>query len=419
MATPQRLPLAGLKVANFSWIVMGPLTARYLAMWGATVVRLESHHRPDMVRIMNPFKGGVPGVNNNLYFATVNCGALSLTVNLAKPSGKKIALRLAEWCDVMLNSFVPGSMDRLGLDYDQVRKRNPDIIYFSTSLLGDYGPLAKQAGWGYHSAALSGLHYVSGYAGGPPMPYPQAYTDFTAPRFAASAILAALLHRNKTGEGQRIDLSQSEIGCHGMGPAIMDYLANGQEPERQGNHVDFASPHQAYPCAGDDRWCVIVVRTDGEWQALARAMGSPAWAREARFATHQGRKANEDEMDRRIGEWTRRQEAGKVEAMLQQAGIAAGVVNKSSDVPQDAQLRARGFWRELRHDAIGPHLYKGPSFHMSAVADCQRPGPCLGAHNEHVLKDLLELSDDEIGEAFVEGGITTEAELPVQSASST
>ena len=406
-------PLAGIKVASFCWMAAGPLTVRYLGMWGATVVRIESHTRPDLVRLQGPYRNGVPGIDNNAWFPAVNSSSYSTSINIQTPKGKELAWRLIRWADVVASSFSPGQMEKWGMGYEDVRQVNPQVVYYQSSQLGATGPNRTRAGSGYEAAAMAGFTYITGWPDRAPVPYTGAFTDFISPRFGAAAILAALAYRRRTGKGQKIDESQAESASYLLAPPIMDCLANGRVYERRGNTSDQASPHAFFPCKGDDSWCAIAVLTDPQWQELRQALGDPEWSRREEFATFAGRKQAENEIDAHIARWTRERTAEQVESLLVARGIPAAVVASTSYLmEQDPQLRHRGFFRTLRHAALGEHINRGPAFRFSRSQDCQFAGPALGEHNRYVLGELLGMSDEEIAAAIQEGGVTTAADLP-------
>lgn len=404
--------LAGVKVANFSWVGTGPFSIRYLGVTGATVVRVETHARPDSLRLMMPFKDNVVGVDRNTWFPNANTSSYGISLDLNNPKGLEIAWKLIKWADVMAENFVPGSIKRWGLDYESVRQVKPDIIYLSTSQMGQTGRLSKYAGWGYHAAALAGFTHISGFPHRDPAPTQSAYTDFVSPRFNAVSLLAALEYRRRTGKGQYIDASQFENSVHFLAPAVMDYVINGRIMERSGNSLPYAAPHGVYPCKGDDRWCAIAVFNDQEWHDFCRVIGNPEWTLDPRFAVMTGRKENEEELDRLVGEWTIDYTAEAVEALMQAAGVAACVVESTKDLFEDPQVKHREFFKWLKHSVVGYHAYRGTGFKLSRNADCRFPGPALGEHNDLVLKEFLGMTEDEIREARAQGAITTEADMP-------
>jgi len=405
-------PLSGIKVANFCWIAAGPLTIRYLGMWGATVVRVESHTRPDLMRLQGPYRDGVPGYNNNAWGPQVNSSSYSASINIQTPKGKELALKLIRWADVVASNFAPGQMEKWGLGYEDVKKINPEVIYYRSSQVGATGPNRTRTGSGFEAAALAGFTHVTGWPDRGPVPYIGAFTDFVSPRFGAASILAALSYRRRTGKGQEIDESQAESASYLLAPAIMDYFANGRILGRQGNAVPYASPHSFFPCVGDDSWCAIAIFSDQQWTALCRLMGEPEWSRKEQYATLLGRKQAEAEIYDLVAQWTKHKTAEEVETMLTAAEIPASVVESTAYLMEkDAHMRARGFFRPLKHSVIGEHIYRGPAFKFSRSQDCQFAGPALGEHNDYVFKTLLGMTDQEVAEGINDGGITTDADL--------
>ena len=404
--TREGLPLAGLKVADFSWVGVGPISARYLADHGATVVRVESELRPDALRGAAPFKDDVPGWNRSHFFAEFNASKLGLALHLKEPAGLEIARKLIAWADVYIESFAPGAVDRLGLDYESARALNPAVVMMSTCLMGQTGPARTFAGYGYHAGAMSGFYEVTGWPDLPPDGPWAAYTDTIAPRFVASTLLAALDHRRRTGEGQHIDAAQIEMALNFLAPEILDYQASGHVPTRMGNRARDAAPHGCYPCSGADRWCAIAIDSDAQWRALCGAMQKTHWSSDAELSTVEGRLARHDELDAGIGEWTRRREPRQVMESLQAAGVPAGVVQRSSDLLRDPQYAHRGFHHTLEHAEMGPVPYAGSQFRIRGYASGPRSAaPTLGQHSFEVMRDLLDMSDDEIAQAFGSGAI--------------
>lgn len=406
-----RFPLAGVKVADFTQAVAGPTTTRMLAVYGATVVKVETHSRLDNSRTASPFRGP-PTADGSAYFANYNSSKYSISVNLRKPQGKEIALKLISWADIVAENFAAGAMQRLGLDYESVKRIKPDIIYWANCQLGHSGPRAKYRGFGHQSAALCGMFNISGWPDRGPSPPYGAYTDFTTPYFAVAAILAALVYRRKTGKGLYLDQSQYESAIQFLAPVVMDCWVNGRVLERDGNRLPYAAPHAVYRCQGEDRWVALAVFTDDEWSEFCRVIGSPDWTKDAEFTTLTGRKKNEDELNKLVEQWTIAHTAEEIEEMMQAAGVAASVVENGQDLFEDAQLKHREYFQYLEHSVIGRHAYDAPSGRLSKTPWQMRPGPCIGQDNEYVLKELLGLSDDEIADLLIEGVITTEADLP-------
>ncbi|HEU4841755.1 MAG TPA: CoA transferase, partial [Ilumatobacteraceae bacterium] len=394
---PAPLPLEGVRVADFSWIGVGPITAKALGDHGATVVHIEHDKPADRLRLVGPFKDGIAGVNRCQFFGSFNTSKLSLQLDLKHPVGNDIARRLLGWCDIALDSFTAGTMGELGLGYDVARALNPDIIMATTCLLGQYGPAAKLAGYGYHAAAVSGFYEITGWDDRPPAGPFNAYTDTIAPRFLTTALLAALDHRRRTGEGQFIDQAQMESALHFLAPELLDVQVSGRTARRAGNHDLDAAPHDAYPCAGTDQWCAIAVETDDQWRALRQAMGAPAWAMDPALDTAAGRRARTVDVDRELAAFTSGHAAGALMTMLQAAGVPAGMVQRSSDHLRDPQLAHRAFFRRLEHPEMGEVPYEGHQYTIRGYDNGPRlPAPCLGEHTYEVLSEILGLDDEEV-----------------------
>lgn len=399
-----RLPLEGVKVADFSWIGVGPITAKALADHGATVVHIETDNPADRLRQVGPFKDNIPGINRCQFFGAFNTSKLSVQLNLKNEAGRAIAHRLLSWCDIALDSFTAGTMASIGLGYDVARTLNPDIIMASTCLLGQTGPARRLAGYGYHAAALSGFYEITGWDDRPPGGPFNAYTDTVAPRFLATTLLAALDHRRRTGEGQFIDQAQMESALHFLAPELLDVQVSGHSARRNGNIDPVAVPHDAYPCAGTDEWCAIAVEDDAQWRALRRALGDPAWAADPALDTAAGRRAAVEHINREIGAFTVQHESRALMLMLQAAGVPAGMVQRSSDHLEDPQLLHRQFFRRLEHPEMGEVPYEGHQFRISGYDNGPRfPAPCLGEHTFDVLADHLGMDVDEIAEAMANG----------------
>jgi len=395
--------LEGVKIADFCWAIAGPMTTKYLADYGATVVKIESTTRPDPQRTVAPFKDNIPGLNRTGGYSLYNRGKYSITINLGHPRGIEVAKRLVAWADVAIENFAPGMMARWGLDYSELRKIKPDIIMVSSSNLGQTGPHSKQAGLGFHLVALTGFSHLGGWPDSEPVGPYGAYTDLTAPALTAAAIIAALDYRRRTGKGQYLDLSQLEAGLHFLAPALLDYTANKREQSRVGNRCDYAVPHGAYRCKGEDRWCVIAVFTDEEWESFCKVIGSPQWAKESRFSTFLNRKRNEDELDRLVDKWTSNYTAEEVMSMMQEAGVAAGIVQNGEDLFIDPQLKHRHHFWELEHPEIGAHKVSGISSKLSKTPGRLGKPALIGEHNDYVCTQLLGMSDEEFAMLVADG----------------
>lgn len=401
-ASEDALPFAGTKVADFAWVGVGPISAKYLADHGATVVRVESENRPDVLRGGTPFKDAIPGWNRSQFFGDFNTSKLGLALDLKLPEAHAIAKRLIAWSDVMIESFAPGAMARMGLDYEHVRELNPGIIMVSTCLMGQTGPARAMAGYGYHAAAIAGFYEVTGWPDqGPCGPW-TAYTDTIAPRFVSTILAAALDRKRRTGEGCFIDLAQLEAALHFLGPEILDCQVSGRAFTRIGNRDRFRAPQGCYPCAGDDAWLAIAVETDEQWHALQQVIGCALDC-----PTNADRLAAHDAIDATLAAWTTIREAPSAMRDLQSAGVPAGVVQRSSDLLADPQYEHRGFYRYLEHGEMGRIPYAGHQYRISGYDNGPRgPAPMLGEHSFEVLTELLGLSEDDLSAAFASGAIT-------------
>ena len=402
------LALKGIKVVEFAAFAAGPVVGKHLADHGATVVHIESKVRPDGFRAhYPPYKDNIHGLNRSGLFALCNNDKLDITLNLKKaPKATDLAKRIVAWSDVVIENFSPGTMKRLGLDYEALRKIKPDLIMLSSSNLGQSGPHAHHAGFGSQLSSLAGFTHLTGYPDGPPQILYGPYIDYIAVAYGAVAILAALDYRERTGKGTHIDTAQYETGLQFMAPILLDYKINGKVASRNGNRDPAAAPHGAYPCKGDDSWCVISASSESDWESLCRAMGNPAWTKESRFATLQSRKEHEDELDQKIGAWTAGFTAREITQKLQAAGIRAAILNTMRDINSHPQLKHRKQWVELEPPEIGKMHYQRPPFFLTRTpSGPERRDPLLGEHNGYFYQELLGLSEKEYQELVVEGVI--------------
>jgi crotonobetainyl-CoA:carnitine CoA-transferase CaiB-like acyl-CoA transferase len=395
---PQRLPLEGVRVADFSWVWAGPFCAMQLAHLGAEVIRLESQARTDLARRLPIMAVDIePGPNRSGYFNQWNQGKKSVVLNLASPQGVELARRVAVKCDVVVENFATGVMDRLGLGYERLRELRPDIIMASISGYGHTGPQASYMGYGPAIVPLSGLASLNGYVGGPPEEVGISYGDPTGGITAAVGILAALVARRRTGKGQHIDVSLWEATAALVAEGWMEFVMNGRQPARRGNRDSSMSPHGCFRAAGEDDWVTIACTTEREWQALCAAMGRPDLAADPRFATASDRRANEDDLEREITAWTSGRDRWEITRLLQAVGVAAFPSLSSRDLESDPQLNERGFFTRLAHPEVGVRTHAGIPWRFADTPNGVRsPAPCIGEHTDEVLRDLLGLAPDEI-----------------------
>jgi benzylsuccinate CoA-transferase BbsF subunit len=393
----------GLKVLDFTWVVAGPWVVKYLADHGAEIVHVESSLHPDLARAAPPFKDKVVTIDNSAYFANYHCNQYGLSINMKHPKAMPVIKKLIAWADVVADNFTPGAMEKWGLGYDEMGRINPKIIWMSLSQLGETGPFAKMPGTGIQLTGLTGIASLAGWPDRDPAVLHGGYTDCAGARFATCALLAALIHRHKTGKGQRIDVSEYEAGVHLVAGPILNYSVTGKVEKRQGNRSDFASPQGVYPCKGEERWIAITVSDEAEWEALCEVMGEPRLAQDKKFAGFKSRKANEDELDERIASWTKTMTREEAMKRLQAKGVPAGMVNDGRDIYEDRQLAHRGFFWGMDHPNLGRRRFESEAFDLSKTPRRLRwPSPLIGEHNEKVCCDILGMSQDEFVELLIE-----------------
>ena len=400
------LPFAGLKVADFSWIGVGPITAKSFADHGATVVRIESAGRIDGLRANPPFKDDVIDVDMAHFFGTFNTSKLSIDIDLKTAAGVDIARRMIAWADVVVESWTPGTFARNIADDDLIAELNANAIVVHTSLLASGGPLSRMGGFGYHAAAIAGFYPIVGWPDLPPDGPYLAYTDTISPRIITATLLAALDRRRRTGKGCVIEAAQLECGLQFLAPELADYAGSGTVATRNGNRNPDVAPQGVYPCEGDDRWCAITIADDAQWKTLVGLMGAPEWAQAAELSTLEGRLAAHDAIDDEISAWTGTQDAVNLERLLAGAGIAAGMVQRSSDLLSDPQYAHRGFHRWLEHPRMGTVPYSGHQYQIAGYDHGPRhAAPMLGQHTYDVLSSELGLSDEQIADAAAAGAL--------------
>ena len=396
--------LTGVKIADFTWSVAGPLTVKCLADHGAEVIHVESSTRPELLRVLPPFRDRKPGINRSAYNACLNNNKYGLSLDMNHPRAKEVLQRLIHWADVVTENFSPGVMAKWGLSYEDLIRIKPDMIMFSTSQMGQTGPRAKIAAYGTQLVSLAGFTHLTGWPDRDPAGPYGPYTDTTIPHVGVAAIMTALIHRRRTGKGTHIDISQFETALNFISPILLDYAINQKVATRNGNRCFHSVPHGVYRCRGEDRWCAIAIFSDEEWGRLCQVMGRPELAMVPRFASFQQRKENEDEIDCLISEWAAERPAEEVMGMLQEVGIAAGVAQTGKDLLEnDPQLVYRRFFWELEHKEIGKHHYEAPPFRLSKTpCELTTPGPCIGEHNEYVCKKILGFSDKEYNDLMAD-----------------
>ena len=396
--------LRGIRVVDFTWIHAGPASTKPLADQGAEVIKIESNL--GLAIVGGPASQTPRGLG---YRYNWNAGKLSLSLNMKTPQGIAIAKRLVSVSDVVTENFSRRVMFGWGMDYEILRQIKPDIIMLSMSGMGGTGPRNEYVSFGQTLQAWSGFSYLTGFPDTDPCGPASAYSDAVAGMAGAQAVLLALIHRARTGEGQWIDLSQFEALSSLLETLVLDLSVNrrGDAIHRTGNRLTHGggAPHGAYRCKGDDRWVAITVFTNAEWAAFSRAIGEPPWVHDDRFKTATSRHRHADELDRLVESWTLEHAPEEVMHLLQASGVAAGVIQSGADlVDRDPQIRERGFFRRVPDDQGVLHTIEGAPYKLSSTpGGADRGAPELGSHQTYVLRDVLGMSDEELADCAIAG----------------
>ncbi len=393
-ADDRALPLAGLRVANFGWGLVGPTAGQLLGFLGADVIKIESRARPDIQRTIPPFWNGIPDPDRSIQNHAFWAGNRSIALNLKTEEGRALARDLVARSDVVIENFGRGVMERFGLGAAALCARDPRLVFASLSSTGQSGPLAALRTYGNSLASLAGLDGITGSADGRLQAMENAYADPLGGVVGALAILLALAKRERTGRGQAIDYAQLEGVLQLVGPTFLDFVLNGRVGGPLGNRhpVAAGAPHGVFPCRGSDRWIAIAVLGDEEWAGLVDAMGRPAWARDDAWASRAGRVADTVRLHERLAGWTRDFERDALAERLQRFGVAASPVCDVSDLLDHPHYRARGTFIEVLHPLGFPETIYGAYVKCSRTRPSIRPGPSIGADNEAVFRGLLGLS---------------------------
>jgi len=415
---PSGRPLEGLRVIELTTAWAGPMSGRVLAYLGAESIHVEAPNRVNSWRLNkdrpNPvnFPNHEPGsrwYDRSFLFNSQNVNKLSCILNLKTEEGRATLRRLVAVADVLICNFRPGTLKKLGLDYDSLAAIKPDIIVAELPAFGVSGPMSGYAALGPTMEMAAGMSAMIGYPGGQPEVTGPSYLDPIGGFNAAAAVLTALIHRQRTGEGQYVEVPQVEAAMQLIGAEILKAGETGDDPAPNGNRVGFASPHDAFPTRGDDQWIAIAALDEGQWRALCAAMERPELAGDPRFSDLGRRRDNEDELTRIIAAWTAGQDKHELAARLQAAGIAAAPVQTPKDLAEDPYLAHRGFFTELEHPDAGRHRHPGLPIHLSATPGAQlRSAPPFGWHNRHVLETILKLSPEEIAAIEASDAMATE-----------
>ncbi len=413
-----KLPLEGIRVADFSWFGAGPIAGNTLSVFGAEVIRVESEAKIDGLRRGHPFAMNgdgsfKSGFNVSGYFNNFNASKLSMQLNLNTEKGQEIGLRMIEKSDIFLTNFTPRVVEKWNLGYEKLRAVNPRIIAAYAPMQGMEGPHRDFLGFGAVLTPVTGLSEMSGFPERGPIGIGTNYPDYVVnPGHTVTAILAALRYRNRTGIGQMVELPQIESVVNALGTAVADQLANGHTQTRTGNRNPMAAPHGAFRCADDpesvgspDRWVAIACNGDAQWRTLCGLLGHEDAANDVRFGSHAARRQNEDALESLIGGWTRERKAEEVMAIVQSAGIPCGVVQNAQDIlDRDQHMRERGYYQYIDHPETGRAAYDGPAARLSETPGYFRGGaPLLGEHTMDVCERVIGLSMDEIADLLAEG----------------
>lgn len=402
------LPLDGVKILDFMWVIAGPACTRVLSDWGATVVRVESSHKVEAGRTLQPFLNDEGGADNGGIYQNMNAGKLGIAIDIDNPDSRELIEDLVRWADVVTESFSPKVMRDRGITYDTIRQIKPEIIMASSCLFGQTGPLSSLAGFGSMGAAMSGFYEMTGWPDRDPCGVFGAYTDYVSPKFLGCAILAALEHRDNTGEGQYIDLSQVEASLTFLAPALLDYTVNGRLPNKVGNDHPTMSPHGVFATAGDQRWLAIACEGDSQWRALCGVdgLGERLAALDGQVSEFDisTRRVRSEEIAAAISEWSQSQVGEDAQELLQDAGVAAHIVHDSKSLSQDPQMVHRNHFRHLAHSTNEKMWVEGPRFLMSRSTDeLSSAGPSYGEHTFEVLENLLGYDADRVAALAVAG----------------
>ncbi|MFC1823273.1 CaiB/BaiF CoA transferase family protein [Thermodesulfobacteriota bacterium] len=388
--------LKGIRVLDFTRVLAGPYATRILADAGAEVIKVQSGKTAHGVES-----------NSEGYFNTWNRNKKSITLNMDFPEAGDLVLKLTALSDVVVENFSPRVMLNWGLTFEKLREARVDLIMLSMSGMGRNGPWKDFVAYAPTIHSLSGMTYLSSETKDLPLGPGYAHADMVAGLYGALSVLAALEYRDRTGEGQYIDLSELEAMCTAIGPALLEAFANQINILPSCNRAPYrpAAPHGCYRCKGEERWCVIAVFNETEWRALCKVAGKEEWVEDPRYATIAGRMEHAPELDQAIEGWTSKQDAEQLVNLLQEQGIAAGVVQNAQDLAGDPHLKARDFFVHLEHPVLGETISDAsPIKCKGSSREKWKSAPLLGADNGYVFLELLGLKEDELN-AFIERGI--------------
>ena len=396
-STGKALPFGGMRVVDFSAFWAGPYATALLAALGADVIKIESIDRPDPIR----FSSSAPPSDPQWYeksaiFGSCNLNKRGITLALDTPEGRDLALRLIAGADVVVENFTPRVMERFGLGYSDLAQVRPDLVMVRMSAFGASGPWRERGGFAQTMEQITGMAWITGYADGPPV-IPRGACDPIGGMHTIVALLMALEHRDRTGEGQLVEVSLMETSANVAAEVVIEWSAYGRELVRDGNHGPEGSPQGVYRCKGADSWVALAVLDDADWHRLVAALGAPSWAQSSSFATVVGRRQHAEAIDRNLSEWSGRREAEDAARTLRHHRVPSTVVVPADRIDEIPQLRGRDFWVSIDHPMAGCHEGPGWPLHFSGILESWpgRPAPTLGQHNREVLVGDLGLSVEE------------------------
>jgi len=394
---PTAGPLEKYRVLDFGWVLAGALPGMILADMGAEVIKVETRQRMDYMRLGRPIIGDEPDPEQHPLFHNVNRGKLSIAVNTTKPEAIDLIKGLVSHCDVVVENFSPGVMDRLGLGYDVLSGIKPDIVMASISSNGQTGPLRDLRAYAPSIGALSGLDSTMGYEGERPLGLKHAYADIAGALHSVFAIVSALHQKERTHKGQYIDVSMLRATVATMGVGLMEYELTGNVMAPKGNYDPVMAPYGNYPCQGDDAWVSIAVRTEEEWQGLKVAMGEPAWCEETRFESRYSRQENRRELDENLATWTLARTAEDITEQLQVNGVAALPVMGAEDRLFNPHFKDRGLYSDIEHPSLGTEPIYNIMWNLEQTPpSIRRHAPLLGEHNQQIFGGLLSMGKEDI-----------------------
>lgn len=378
------------RVVDLTRAQAGPVCTLLLAHLGMEIIKVESAKRHDFMRIIPPYLPGERNLDSSGHYAVFNHGKKSIALDISQPEGLELIKRLIRISDVVVDNFASGVMDRLGLGYPAVRAVKPDLIMASLTGFGSTGPYREYVAFAKPVQAYAGLIELTGYQDGPPGEPAIAMGDNFMGTYGAFAILSALIHRSRTGEGQFIDLSMAESIICALPEAIMEYDMNKTLRKRMGNRDPLMTPHDVYRCKGENEWIAVAVSDDIQWEALCGVIPS--------LDKHLCRKKNQEEVDGRIASWTQNRTKSEAMKILQEAGVAAFPVMNARDLLEDQHIEERKYFLESDHPTAPGKWFGGTSWKMSdtPVGTERRHAPSEGEDNAYVYGELLGLSGDEI-----------------------